>query len=294
MYRISRYTVGIGLFMLVAMTPGVAAAQSTDAVRLALLKQMVVLLQQQLTLLLEAQQSTEAPDGHADHFAGASDVERSYTYTGPSSVSRISNTQHRDFFSRAVELAPDSLESNLSELIVYRDATESSDAYVDAVGDTNGNFSWRFGVNAAFLNDNPTDSMEEELIVHELGHIVAFEDGLDLTDNVSCHSLVEEDDFCPDPNSYYGKFIDAFWSDRMLDRLQAGGYGYELRSVSTYQDHFVSDYASVSPHEDFAESFAHFVLYEDTDDGSITAEKQDFFKRFSGTRALKSEILTEL
>jgi len=251
--------------MIMLISPGVTSAQSVDEVRLSLLRQIVQLLERQLELLI-AEQATPAK----------------------TQVQTVD-----DFFQRMRQLAPDELLTTLSDTTA-RTINSNTDAYVRAEVDTNGNFSWQMTLNTNFLADGPSQDMIDELIVHELGHVVAFEDGLDLNDNTSCHPAVKEGRFCPDPDSYYGIFIESFWPDDTLDLLTAGSGSGVIANIPGYEDQFVSDYASVNPHEDFAESFAHYVLYEDDSYSAVEMQKVQFFDRFTQTRAIKKEILTNL
>ena len=70
---------------------------------------------------------------------------------------------------------------------------------------------------------------------------------------------------CPLKSSYIGQFADSFWSEEDLSRaLDFSGSPEGTEMAYEYYDlhesDYVSDYAAVSPEEDFAETFAHFVL----------------------------------
>ena len=56
-------------------------------------------------------------------------------------------------------------------------------------------------------------------------------------------------------------------------RRPTDSYNFFLR----HEDDFVTDYASTSPSEDIAESFAYFVLYDKAEGNGLQAQKQNFF-----------------
>ncbi len=135
---------------------------------------------------------------------------------------------------------------------------------------------WVIGVNQADYFYSGEDCRESyvSLFIHEYAHVLLY-----------------------DKPKLVAAFVDQFWTkadvanQKKLARL-SGEARFEA-SLDYYEqngDRFVSDYATVSPDEDMAETFVTFIL-EDRAEGESTAQvKQNFFY----TDADLVEVRTEL
>lgn len=153
-------------------------------------------------------------------------------------------------------------------------------------------------------------------LIHEQGHLLTlnseqvppsraiFESPEDET------VYKEEDDACSEyftgegcskPDSYINQFFTRFWPyiyeewtqiDAQEDedtRLTMLDNFYEVN-----QDQFVSQYASTSPIEDIAESWAFFVLSPKPELNSIANEKTLFFYEYPELVQLRTQILGQI
>jgi hypothetical protein len=103
---------------------------------------------------------------------------------------------------------------------------------------------------------------------------------------------------CSQSYSYINEFFQVFWPKifsewSQIDAVTDQNTRYS-RLIHFYQSHptqFVSPYASVSPEEDIAESWAHFVLTPKPPPDSIAEKKVLFFYRFPELVQLRNQIL---
>jgi hypothetical protein len=106
---------------------------------------------------------------------------------------------------------------------------------------------------------------------------------------------------CSKPDSYINQFFTRFWpyiyeewsqidsEEDAETRMSLLDEFYEV-----HKDQFVSEYASTSPVEDIAESWAFFILSPEPELDSIANEKILFFYEYPELIALRQEILTRL
>ncbi|WP_419865888.1 putative zinc-binding metallopeptidase [Ureibacillus xyleni] len=69
---------------------------------------------------------------------------------------------------------------------------------------------------------------------------------------------------------------------------------WEVPGSGDLHDFFVSEYARVSPEEDFAESFAHFVLTQTPEGNTVKDEKILYFYQFEELVQLRTKILSRV
>ena len=152
---------------------------------------------------------------------------------------------------------------------------ESGDtlAYV-SLHDGHGRY-WTLG-----MNNEDIQLASETLVtyLHEYAHF------LSLNQSQIDYRLVEEQ--C---NSLYLKDSGCFYEDAYL----SGFYHrfWEKAGKGKLEDFYVSRYAMYSPEEDFAESFAHFVLTKTPSGGNVRDEKLQFFYQYEEFIQLRTEIL---
>lgn len=150
------------------------------------------------------------------------------------------------------------------------DATAASVWQSDTLG------KWHVNVNAAFADDR-RDLIHT--LIHEYGHIVSLNtDQVDGAVAGACprFSLNEG---CAEPDSYIEEFHKRFWR-QYGDRIPPDD-GANPDEVADFYERqpegtFVSEYAATNPTEDFAETWADFVL-RDRPRGSTTAERKILF-----------------
>lgn len=290
-----------GILLVFLVLPVFAHAQSaalSESAYRALLLQLIASLQQQIVLLqqqLQAQQATVKEVvvlGESGALSGSVDVMAAYAITTPGSVSSISDPEHRAYFKRVFELYPDAYDPYLGKVAVYAEESSDFDAFVETLPPRHEK--WLYAVNERMLEDIES-KWNTELIVHELAHIISYEtfDGQPRSTGEKCVAYFERHG-CPDQDSYLALFVNEFWDTS--DLVRAGRFadandGYES-AYDYYDDHvteYVSDYASVAPEEDFAESFMYFIL-EEMPTGKVAKQKVNFFGQFASMNKMRSEI----
>ncbi len=219
----------------------------------------------------------------------------SYSVSGADSISLIKNDRHRRYFSRVFELFPQEYGSKLSQLNIFNNDSGFADAFVETLPPKHN--TWLYAVRSEML-DFTKDDANDELIVHELAHIISYEtpfqEPLIAGDCISGYFEIKG---CPPENSYLRLFVDEFWSNkRSLDRAERNseskdsvGDAYDFYKDNS--DEFVSGYAALNPEEDFSEAFMYFVLEPDAVTGETANDKIDFFWDFPEMRKIRTEIL---
>ena len=306
MKSISHIFVATGMFAIVAMAPQPVAARSSDADRIALLRDVIVLLEAKLAVL-QQQIGVQANDASYplepalfrddDSFLESIDAQIIARYRITEQAIQTPAASHQAYVDRLFELLPEEYHEYFVEFVVF----ETSDDWVDAFVETMLPYrsQWRYGINETIFADPISDPFQSELLVHEFAHVFSMHEVFTATNQPrTCHEFFTESG-CVSPDTMYGKFLSQFWSEEKLDTVLAISESRNrTRDIERFytrnQDSFVTAYAASQPAEDFAESFAHFVLYDDESFGVIADQKIQFFNRFSKSRALKSEILSDL
>jgi len=176
----------------------------------------------------------------------------------------VGNVVDQDVWEIFVQVAgKEFVKENVVEYLIFDDEDNDTEAYVQASDESNG--SWRYAINRAVLDENRPESEKYETIVHEFSHIFSFnadqvDDSIDYEDCETAYTA----EGCPNEDSYYQMFIDEFWSARDLrgvedeDEEDAQDYAYEIYDADP--EDYPSEYAATNPGEDFAETFAFFVM----------------------------------
>jgi len=297
------FIAGLFLWVSVLFVPASVQAQSpqNDEVYQAVLRQLIGVLQAQIQLLqtqLAQQDSDEVqPEPVAvvrprTVFAGAPVMNR-YDIAKESDVKKITNLEHRQYLRRVYEIFPDTYDEKLREFMVFKDKGGDFGAFVETIPPDH--TSWSFAVNTDLLGRENTES-STELIVHELAHIISYESilGVPLPGSASCHAYFKTRG-CPRDNSYLAVFVDNFWSGPDLARaLKLRRNPEALDAADAYfesnEEKFVSGYAALSPEEDFAESFAQYVVARGSKTNTTASEKVWWFDQFTDLQDIRQYI----
>ncbi|MGE7667633.1 putative zinc-binding metallopeptidase [Ureibacillus composti] len=135
---------------------------------------------------------------------------------------------------------------------------------------------WTLGMN----NEN-IELASETLVtyLHEYSHFLSlnFNEVDYWEDEASCPSLFLKNAGCLYEDAYLTGFYLQFWESGASD---------------VFEGNYVSEYAMTSPEEDFAETFAHFVLTETPKGNSVVDEKILFFYQYEELVEMRTEILS--
>jgi hypothetical protein len=146
---------------------------------------------------------------------------------------------------------------------------------------------------AANLATSKEDSDLTATLVHEYAHILTL-DGTQMDQAADSCATLDLDEGCALDDSYLWTFDEQFWSDYQdapaADNSDADvAYDFYL----AHEDDFVSDYAATNVVEDIAESFMTFVLEDQPDGDSVTAQKLNFFWNYPELLAIRERIRAE-
>jgi hypothetical protein len=238
------------LLLTVSFTPKAEARTLTSAERASLMQQINFLLEQikELQQLLNQKQSNTFS---SQILPSSAVVEARYQIYGDGHAVVLADNEEKQMVNRFLELSPDNLDKKFDEALFFSEKNISLDAFVETLDSTD---SWRVGFNTDLFDYAIDDEVTAELFIHEIGHVVAFEEFGNKT-------LLQA-------------FEDTFWTDR------------KAREV------FVSDYASESPSEDFAESFLFFVTSVNYQ--GVASEKVKWFNRYPKLQEYRREINSNL
>lgn len=148
-------------------------------------------------------------------------------------------------------------------------------------------------------------------VVHEFAHILAlnadqvtFDAELAASDDdpevyaakdAACDTYFL-DEGCSRADAYIHLFHEAFWGDladeeaAMADMTEDEEEAAADALFARFPDRFVSDYAATNATEDFAESFAHFVLLSEPTGERERDEKVRFFADFAELADIRADI----
>jgi hypothetical protein len=293
----------LGSFLcLLIVSPFRVSAQSTinEEVYRAVLLQLIDNLLKQIEVLearLEDKTFVSRVEISPENMGDKVVTEETYKIRRASDVSEIMNREHREYFARVFELFPDEYDEKIRKLEVFDPDKSNFDAYVETIAPDHEY--WSYAVNGEIIAEEEAKG-NTELIIHELSHLVSYEEvlGVPKPANTRCHVYFKVHG-CPQENSYLGQFIEEFWGNSDLNRakefadsrdaIDAAEEYFEL-----YKNEYVTDYAALGPEEDFAESFTFFVLGESPKRGTLANEKVDFFSGYQELNSIKAEVASEL
>ncbi len=134
-------------------------------------------------------------------------------------------------------------------------------------------------------------------LIHEYAHIIALNETqirYGATKKLKGEIKLAEGPARKD--SYIAEFTKRFWSTEMANTaekeyMKDNSFEFSQRVYRIYDNRFVSEYAASTPTEDFAESFAAFVI-EDADPNQIDfySKKRNFFYEYEELVKLRGHI----
>jgi hypothetical protein len=146
-----------------------------------------------------------------------------------------------------------------------------------------------------------TSKVDSDLIatlIHEYAHIRTL-DGTQMNQNATDCSTLDLIEGCANTDSYLWGFDQRFWAGYTdapsVDNTDSDvAYDFYL----DHEDDFVSDYAATNVLEDVAETFMTFVLEDEPEGDTVTAQKLGYFWQFPELVAererIRAEFATEL
>ena len=147
---------------------------------------------------------------------------------------------------------------------------------------------WMLVANAAYADD--ADTLLQTLI-HEYAHVLSLNVEQVPEGSGDCET-VEFSEGCALPTSFIYAFQTEFWDAYGPDAPGPDNDDSDVADTfyAAHEEDFVSDYAATNVTEDFAESFAAFVLEAEPDSESPLAQKLDFFWKVPEFVEIRSHI----
>lgn len=164
--------------------------------------------------------------------------------------------QYQDIWNDIKSLSPDYISDKYIDS--YEVFNNTSDDTLAFVADEDGNGKWTVGINLAGYTAS-TKRENKMTIIHELGHIISLNSSQVNPDAGNCPNLVL-DEGCADKDSAINIFWTKFWKG--------------IQEPEFDQNKFVTEYAATNVTEDFAETFAFFVLEKDSGFGNSIKDQK--------------------
>ena len=134
------------------------------------------------------------------------------------------------------------------------------------------------GEHAVVEHDASEQAVFDETIAHEIAHVLSLNDS-QMTDDDTLGTYTDESGSYT-VTAYLNQFYQRFWKSRYPDWKTQSGSDPATDRYDGNPTGFVSEYAATDPSEDFAESFAYFVLQPKPTGSSDKARKLQFFYAF--------------
>jgi len=219
---------------------------------------------------------------------------KDYKVTGEDLKIQKAITKHQKLWNLTKRIIPQDYRKYVGEFMILN--SEEIAGYVSEIKQDLSQWQFGLALNLAYSNGEP-DNNNEFLytIIHEFGHILSLNiSQVDATiDENSCsHYFTGEG--CARANSYFYKFYNKFWEPIWHEFIKLES---EEEIYAFYEKHstqFVTDYAATNPGEDFAETFATFVMSDKPGNTSIANQKLMFMHQQDELVKLRDHIRTEL
>jgi hypothetical protein len=208
---------------------------------------------------------------------------------------KLDTTTHQEIWDFFTTLIPSADRSMVDEFVIF---TDGRDDYLAAVEqDDYKPDQWTLEVDIIDAEDRKALAAT---LLHEFAHLLTLDVGQAEPDDYLCTQDYVNPG-CGQPNSYIDQFYQAFWMDiynewAVINALPEGDARDELMSnfYYTYQDRFLTEYATTDASEDIAESWVYFILLPPPNADTIADQKVLFFYDFSELVDLRAEITARL
>ncbi len=169
----------------------------------------------------------------------------------------------------------------ISRLALFVSRTNAEDATDGTATLNDDGVSWTLSLDwgeaeSAVIEQDPDgEEVFDEVIAHELGHVLSLKDDQFTDDQTDTYS---DSDGTFAQDAYLNAFYQEFWKNRYPGWADKGGDQKQAEALyDAHKDAFVTTYAATDPTEDFAESFAWFVLKTKPAAATERARKLQFF-----------------
>jgi hypothetical protein len=163
-------------------------------------------------------------------------------------------------------------------------STDTGDDATDGTATENADGGWTLALDAkegesALVGGKPADrAVFDEVVAHEVGHVISLNESQRAEDPDVTGYADEDGAFTM--SAYLSRFYARFWKDRYPHGSSRDDTDQASARYDEDPDAFVTDYAATDPSEDFAESFAYFVLDPGPSGTADKDRKIQFFYHF--------------
>ncbi len=191
------------------------------------------------------------------------------------------------------KLIPTDKLSRIKEIKVFTDGKDETLAFVENMDETGKD--WRLAFDKLDVNLDKLDKDGRRdviwTLVHEYSHIESLnETQVNYGKRAKNENEIDIEEGALKESSYLNKFAKKFWTKEMIKMSESGDIGEALKLYDENPTDFVSDYATSNLVEDFAESFAKFVLSDKASGDSKADKKVNFFYDFPELVKLRNHM----
>lgn len=205
---------------------------------------------------------------------------------------------NKTLWEKTLLILPEDYDVFIKKYIVFSDGREGINASTGTDANDNSEYEFYIDPKDAFDENDEFEPKRFILnIVHEYGHVIAQNNTqIDVKSKEPGTFIVTDGRLNED--SYLYAFYKRFW----VDHYDAAKIRREIsdptekRQVQLdfyekHKDEFITDYATVSINEDFAESFCYFVLMKEIpEDQQLLFDKIRFFYEYDELVELRDEM----
>ncbi len=204
-------------------------------------------------------------------------LKTNYHVTGENLDYQEDVIKQQELLSLLNDIFTDQYIKKVGEVLIFNAGEENVDAYIVNLDNSLDKFRVAIAINQSYDSEKLTYNL-----VHELGHVIALNNtqAKVIPEGKDCNNY-SVDRVCTLQDSYLNLFYQKYWNAFDLEDSAIGS-----------KSMFVTDYAQVSPIEDFAETFAHFVLYDipSKESDKFIDKKIRFFTNFKELLKVRDSI----
>jgi len=192
----------------------------------------------------------------------------------------------------------------ISKIFPDSDGPDGTLAYVEPSSENGSTWKMAYDPTDSFNSDDTLKNPQELLttLVHEYAHVLALNDSqVDFVSSEVEFVVCEEnevilDEGCGKSGAYLSQFVKDFWPESVREQTREAmqeereeEFSYELYDANP--DNYLTKYAATNETEDFAESFALFVMRSDKPEGKLVKnQKLLFFYSYPELVTLRSHM----
>lgn len=207
-------------------------------------------------------------------------------------------TEYKALWEKTVRILPKNYDQLIKKYVVFSDGREGINASTVTKSDDNSEYEFYLDFADAYDSDGNFESIRFALnVVHEYGHAVAQNNTQIDVNREDLGTFILPDGRLEE-SSYLYAFYKSYWVAQYDDALARRGIedpqdnrDAQLKFFNENQDEFITDYATVTINEDFAESFAYFVLSSEIPDEKLVKyDKLRFFYQYDEMVQMREEM----